>query len=88
MNGGDNMKEYSKKEQYKILAQSAILVNGESTFRIDYVPEYELWESGDEDILMTDEYDGCEVSFGFNHIDLNDPSVNTYKLVLSNPFVE
>ena len=82
------MKEYSKQEQYKILCQSAIMVDEDSSYRIDYVPEYELWKSGDEDILMTDENDGCEVSFGFNDIDLNRPYVSTYKLVLSNPILE
>ena len=82
------MKQYSKQEQYKILCQSAIMVDEDSSYRIDYVPEYELWESGDEDILMTDENDGCEVSFGFNDIDLNRFDVQTYKLVLSNPILE
>ena len=82
------MKEYTKQEQYKILCQSAIMVDEDSSYRIDYVPEYELWKSGDEDILMTDENDGCEVSFGFNDIDLNRPYVSTYKLVLSNPILE
>ena len=82
------MEQYSKQEQYKILCQSAIMVDEDSSYRIEYVPEYELWESGDEDILMTDENDGCEVSFGFNDIDLNRPYVSTYKLVLSNPILE
>ena len=82
------MEQYSKQEQYKILCQSAIMVDEDSSYRIDYVPEYELWKSGDEDILMTDENDGCEVSFGFNDIDLNRPYVSTYKLVLSNPILE
>ena len=82
------MEQYSKQEQYKILCQSAIMVDEDSSYRIEYVPEYELWKSGDEDILMTDENDGCEVSFGFNDIDLNRPYVSTYKLVLSNPILE
>ena len=82
------MKQYSKQEQYKILCQSAIYVDNDGSYRIEYVPEYELWESGDEDILMTDENDGCETSFGFNDIDLNRPDVSTYKLVLSNPILE
>ena len=82
------MAQYSKQEQYKILCQSAIMVDEDSSYRIDYVPEYELWKSGDEDILMTDENDGCETSFGFNDIDLNRPDVSTYKLVLSNPILE
>ena len=42
------MKEYTKQEQYKILCQSAIYVDEDSSYRIDYVPEYELWESGEE----------------------------------------
>ena len=82
------MKQYSKKEQYKILCQSAVYVDEDSSYRIEYVPEYELWESGDEDILMTDEIDGNEISFGFNDIDLNRFDVQTYKLVLSNPILE
>ena len=82
------MKEYTKQEQYKILCQSAIMVDEDSSYRIEYVPEYELWESGDEDILMIDENDGNETSFRFDDIDLNDPTVSTYKLVLSNPILE
>ena len=82
------MKEYTKQEQYKILCQSSIYVDEDSSYRIEYVPEYELWESGEEDILMTDEYEHDEVSFGFNDIDLNRPDVSTYKLVLSNPILE
>ena len=82
------MKEYTKQEQYKILCQSSIYVDEDSSYRIDYVPEYELWESGDEDILMTDENDYYEVSFRFDEIDLNRPDVSTYKLVLSNPIME
>ena len=82
------MKQYSKQEQYKILCQSAVLVDEDSSYRIEYVPEYELWESGEEDILMADEYEHDEVSFGFNDIDLNRLDVQTYKLVLSNPMLE
>ena len=82
------MKEYTKQEQYKILCQSAVYVDEDSSYRIEYVPEYELWESGEEDILMTDEYEHYEVSFGFDEIDLNRLDVQTYKLVLSNPMLE
>lgn len=82
------MKEYTKQEQYKILCQSSIYVDEDSSYRIDYVPEYELWESGEEDILMTDEYEHYEVSFGFDEINLNRSDVTTYKLVISNPILE
>jgi hypothetical protein len=84
----NKMKKYSKKEQYNILCQSAILVNDEGSFRIDYVPEYDVLLNGDDSIVLSNESDGEDYYYDLDEIDLNDPSTNTYRLVLSNPIVE
>ena len=84
------MKEYTKKEMHRILCESTIYVDDsligglQGSYRIDYVPEWELWEIGEDSILMTDEETGEEHYFYINDIDLNDPDVITYKLVQSN----
>ena len=81
------MSGYSREEQYNILRESAVFVNDDGYFRIDYVPEYDELLDG-ESIILTDEENGDECYFKFNDIDLNRSDVLTYKLVLSNPVKE
>lgn len=76
---------YTKKEMCQIISESAIYVDEDGSYRIDYVPEYELWESGEDELIMTDEETGEQISMAFDYIDLNRPEVLVYKLVLSNP---
>ena len=84
------MREYTKKQMHKILSESAIyvdlgLVNGfEGSYRIDYVPEWDLWATGEDSIILTDEETGETHYFYIEDIDLNDPDIITYKLVQSN----
>ena len=77
-------KGYSREEQYNILRESAVFVNDDGYFRIDYVPEYDELLDG-ESIILTDEENGDDYYLEFDDIDLNRPDTLTYKLVLSNP---
>ena len=71
---------YTKEQTRAILADAAILVMPDASYRISYVPD-----ADDEDadyISATDEDDGDEVSIALRDIDLSSPDVLVYKLTL------
>ena len=76
--------KYTTKETHAILATSYLYCDADSSYIIEYVPEYELWVNGEDSFIMMGEESGCEFSFDIDDIDLNDPETLVYKLVLAN----
>lgn len=72
--------KYTKEQTRAILAEAAILVMPEASYRINYVPAIDDEES--DYILAVDEEDGDEVSINIKDIDLSAPDVLVYKLTL------
>jgi len=76
--------KYTTKETYDILASSYLYYDADSSYTIEYVPEYESWVNGEDSFIMMGQESGCEFSFDIDDIDLNDPETLVYKLVLAN----
>lgn len=76
--------KYDRKKTHEILSDAAYYVDDDVIYKIKYVPSWEEVQAG-EPILMEYDEDGEPVSVDFDDIDLNNPGVHVYSLVLSNP---
>jgi len=68
---------YTKADLQTMLANAAVLVTADGTYRIDAVVE--------DEIYITDEATGDEHIITYDEIDLNDPEVLLYQYTLMNP---
>lgn len=68
---------YTKADLQTMLANAAVLVTADGTYRIDAVVE--------DEIYITDEATGDEHIITYDEIDLNDPEVLLYRYTLMNP---
>jgi hypothetical protein len=75
---------YDLTQTHEILSDATILLMDDRSYRIISVPSYDECMDGNY-ILLEDEDYGDEVGLILSEVDLNDPEVHVYKLVLANP---
>jgi hypothetical protein len=74
--------DYTKEQTRAMLAEAAVLVMPDASYRIDYVPAFD--DEDQECFIATDEEDGDQVSILIDEVDLSSPDVLLYKLTLMN----
>jgi len=75
---------YDLKQTHEILADATILIMDGISYRILLVPSYDECMDGENIFLEEEEY-GDDVAIILSEVDLNNPEVHVYKLVLANP---
>lgn len=76
--------KYDRKKTHEILSDAAYYVDDDVIYKINYVPSLEEIDQGEQILMQVDEL-GDPVYFNLDDIDLNNPGVHVYRLVLSNP---